>query len=51
MIIFHLPWQLLKDFFGQLDSVIVVTRELYELDEVSECSVALCVGHLAVIIV
>ena len=51
MVFLHLPWELFEDFSGQFHAVVVVLRELDELDEVALGLVALEVGHLAVIIV
>lgn len=51
MIILDLSWQFLQHFLSQHYSIVMVMRKLNELHEISECSVALRVGHLAVIVV
>ena len=50
-IFFHLPWQLKKNLPGQLNSIITEFLEFYKLNQISFCSVAHTVNHLAIIII
>lgn len=51
MVFLDLSWELLENLSGQFHAVIVMLRELDELDEIALRLVALEVSHLAVIII